>query len=200
MASFKGIGVAVKPQNKITVADYLALEASRPEKHEYFDGEVFATGGASAIHNLILSNIIRELSLQLRKKPCLVFPSDLRVKISQTGLYTYPDAIVVYDKPKLEQPGDTLLNPTVIIEVLSDSSDLYDRGRKFEHYRTLTTLNEYLLVNQHAAKIELYSRQPQQRWLMSAANTLSESISIPSIDCTLALADVYDKVEWPSGD
>ena len=188
--------MAVKPYSKITVADYLALEAGKPEKHEYFDGEVFAMGGASAVHNLIVTNIVRELSVQLRKKPCLVYPSDLRVKVIHTGLYTYPDAIVVCDKPKLEQPGDTLLNPTVIIEVLSDSSELYDRGRKFEHYRTLPSLNEYLLVNQHAPKIELYSRQPQQRWLLSAANSLTDSISISSIDCILGLVDVYEKVEW----
>jgi len=192
--------MAVNPQSKITVADYLALEAGTPEKHEYAHGEVFAMGGASAIHNLILANIIRELGSQLKKTPCLVFPSDLRVKVSNTGLYTYPDAIVVCDIPNLEQPGDTLLNPTVIIEVLSDSSELYDRGRKFEHYRTLTALNEYLLVDQRAPKMELYSRQPQQRWLLSAANALAASISIPSIGCNLTLADVYDKVEWSSAD
>ncbi|MEO5861945.1 MAG: Uma2 family endonuclease [Burkholderiales bacterium] len=192
--------MAVRPHSKITVADYLTLESGTLEKHEYFQGEVFAMGGASAIHNLVVANIIRELISQLRKTPCLVYPSHLRVKVSHTGLYTYPDAIVVCDKPNLEQPGDTLLNPTVIIEVLSDSSELYDRGRKFEHYRTLTTLNEYLLVDQRAPKMELYSRQPQQRWLLSAANSLAESISISSIRCDLTLADVYHKIEWSSAE
>jgi Uma2 family endonuclease len=187
--------VATQPHSKIPVSEYLALELRTHEKHEYLDGEVFAMTGASGPHNLIVTNVVSELRQQLKKRPCVVYPSDLRVKVSSTGLYTYPDAIVVCDKPQFEQPGDTLLNPTVIVEVLSESTELYDRGKKFEHYRTLASLKDYILIDQLVTKVELYSRQPQQRWLLSEANRLTDSISIPSIDCVLSLSEIYDKVE-----
>jgi len=187
--------MSLQPKSRYTVEEYLALEASTAEKHEYFNGEVFAMGGASAAHNLIVLNVGSELRQQLRTKPCSVYPSDLRVKVSPAGLYTYPDVIVVCGKPEFEQPGDTLLNPTVIIEVLSESSEAYDRGKKFEQYRSLPSLSDYLLIAQDKPLVEHYSRQPEDRWLLQAANRISDTLLIASVSCRVALVEVYLNVE-----
>ncbi len=179
-----------------TPEEYLALERKAEYKSEYFAGEIFAMSGASERHNLIVTNIVRELSLQLKRRPCKVYPSDMRVKVSPTGLYTYPDVVVVCGEARFEDAHmDTLLNPTVIIEVLSESTEAYDRGRKFEHYRTLASLSDYLLIAQDRPRIEHYVRQPERRWLLSETNHLADTISIVSIQCDLALTEVYDKVE-----
>ena len=183
--------MSLRPKTRYTIEEYLALEASTREKHEYLDGEVFDMGGASEAHNVIVGNAVGELRQQLKGKPCRVYPSDLRVKMSPTGLYTYPDVIVVCGKPELEQPGDTLLNPNVIVEVLSESSEAYDRGKKFEQYRSLASLTDYLLVAQDKPLVEHYSRQAEGRWLLAAANRLTDSIEIASIGCSLALREVY---------
>src|SRR5580698_2706245 len=114
-----------------TPDEYLAMERSSPEKHEYCDGEVFAMAGASEKHNLIVANVVGELRNLLRRRPCKVYPSDMRVKIPATGLYTYPDASIVCHRPAFEDDtADTLLNPQAIVEVLSDSTEDYDRGTK----------------------------------------------------------------------
>jgi Uma2 family endonuclease len=115
--------------------------------------------------------------------------------VAPTGLYTYPDVTVVCGEPKFEQPGETLLNPNVIVEVLSDSSEAYDRGKKFEQYRTLASLSDYMLVAQDKALVEHYSRQPGERWLLAAKNALTEQVDIASIGCSLALVDVYLNVD-----
>jgi Uma2 family endonuclease len=183
--------MSLQPKTRYTVEEYLALERSTQQKHEYLGGEVFAMGGASEAHNVIVGNVLGELRQQLRGKPCRVYPSDLRVKVSPTGLYTYPDVIVVCGTSELEQPGDTLLNPNLIVEVLSESSEAYDRGKKFEQYRSLASLTDYLLVAQDKPLVEHFSRQAEGRWLLSAANRLTDSIEIASIGCSLALAEVY---------
>jgi Uma2 family endonuclease len=188
--------MALQTKAKLTPEEYLADERKAEYKSEYFAGEVFAMSGASRRHNLIVSNIVRELSSQLRGRPCEVYASDMRVKVSPTGLYTYPDVIVVCGEARFEDGYvDTLLNPTVVIEVLSESTEAYDRGRKFEHYRTVVSLSDYLLVAQDKPRIEHYARQPERRWLLSETNHLADTISIVSIQCDLALAEVYDKVE-----
>jgi Uma2 family endonuclease len=187
--------MSLQPKTRYTIPEYLELEAATPQKHEYLGGEIFAMGGASEAHNLIVGNVLSGLHQQLRGKPCRVYPSDLRVKVSSTGLYTYPDVTVVCGKPELEQPGETLLNPNVLIEVLSESSEAYDRGKKFEQYRTLASLSDYLLIAQDKPLVEHYSRQSGGRWLLVAANTLAEHIEIGSIGCSLALAEVYLNVD-----
>ena len=125
-------------QPRLTAEDYLAIERSAEFKSEFFDGEIFAMSGASEPHNIIVTNTIIELGNQLKKRPCKLYANDMRVKVDPTGLYTYPDLVVMCGKAQFDDTHfDTLLNPTLIIEVLSDSTEAYDRGRKFEHYRKL---------------------------------------------------------------
>ena len=180
----------------ITPEEYLALEREAEYKSEYFNGEIFAMSGASPAHNQIVTNIVGELYAKFKKRPCRVYANDIRVKVSSTGLYTYPDVVAICNQPRFDdEQKDTLLNPTVIIEVLSDSTANYDRGEKFKHYRTLDSLAEYLLIAQDECHLEHYVRQANQQWLLLETNDLQEIIELPSINCHLALSDVYDKVE-----
>jgi Uma2 family endonuclease len=186
--------MSVQPKGRYTVDEYLKLESSTREKHEFFRGEIFAMEGASEAHDLIVLNVGADLRQRLKSQPCRVYPSDLRVKIDPSGLYTYPDVVVVCGQPRFEQPGETLLNPTLLVEVLSESSEAYDRGKKSEQYRTLTSLTDYLLIAQDRVLVEHYSRQPEDRWLLHAASRLEDSIAIASLGCTLPLAEVYFNV------
>jgi Uma2 family endonuclease len=190
--------MSIAPKRIWTEAEYLAFERSSEQKHEFLNGEIFAMAGAKENHNLIVTNVIASLHSQVRNRPCRVYPSDLRIKSTATGLYTYPDVVVVCDTPQFEDDErDTLLNPTVIIEVLSSSTEAYDRGKKFQHYRTIKPVQEYVLISQEKALIELYVRQSKQ-WILTFADTLDSVIKLPSIDCTLALSDVYEKVTFDS--
>lgn len=180
----------------ITPKEYLALERQAEYKSEYFDGEIFAMSGASPNHNQITANVLAEIHAQFKKRPCRVYVNDMRVKVSPTGLYTYPDIVALCDKPRFDETQkDTLLNPTVLIEVLSDSTANYDRGIKFKHYRTLDSLEEYLLISQDEYHLEHYVRQANNQWLLSEISDLQEVIELPSINCRLAITDIYDKVE-----
>ncbi len=186
----------LQPKPRLTPEDYLALERSADFKSEYFDGEIFAMTGASAEHNIITLNVGSEIRRQLKNRPCTAYSNDMRVKVDPTGLYTYPDLVVVCGKAQLEDAHlDTLLNPTLIVEVLSDSTEAYDRGRKFEHYRKLESLAEYVLIAQHRPHVESYRRQPDQQWLLTECSGLDGKLRLHSIDCELALAEIYDKVE-----
>lgn len=183
-------------EKRLTVQEYLAIERAAETKSEFFDGEMFAMAGASRRHNLITTNSSREVSLQLKGRRCEVYTSDMRVKIITTGLYTYPDLVVVCGEPEFEDAEvDTLLNPTVLMEVLSESTEDYDRGRKLTHYRKIPSLREYLLISQEEHLIEQFLRQSDGRWLLSEFRGLEATVSLPSIDCRLPLAEVYDKVE-----
>jgi Uma2 family endonuclease len=187
-----------QPKLRLTPEEYLTLEREAEYKSEYFAGEVFAMAGASARHVLIVTNVVAELRNQLKRRPCTVYSTDLRVRVSATGLYTYPDAVVVCGTPQwADNQQDTLLNPTLLVEVLSESTKDYDRGGKFEHYRTLDSLTEYLLVAQDKVHVEHFVRQPDHRWILSETNNLSDTITLEAIGCTLDLAEVYDKVELP---
>jgi Uma2 family endonuclease len=184
--------MSAQPKLHISVAEYLIGERNGTTKHEYYAGEVFAFAGGSERPNLIIGNVLASLHTQLRKRNCTVYPSDMRVKVSRTGLYTYPNIVAVCGTAQFEDDErDTLLNPTVVVEVLSPSTEKYDRGKKFQNYRTLTSLAEYLLVAQDTYRIEHYVRQPNQQWLLSEATSLDATIELPSIACTLTLADVY---------
>ena len=180
----------------LTPEDYLAVERQAEERSEYLDGEMFAMTGGSLRHNLIVGNLVGELRQQLKKGPCQVYPSDLRVHVPATGLYTYPDIIVVCGEPKLEdQNFDTLLNPRLIVEVLSPTTEAYDRGKKFEHYRTIDSLAEYVLVAQDEPRVEQFLRQDGHRWLLTSTSGLDGAVSLSSIEAELALAEIYDKVD-----
>jgi Uma2 family endonuclease len=184
----------VLKQPAYSAEEYLALERQAPTKNEFHDGEIFAMTGASRKHNLIAVNIARELSLQLKKRPCEAYIGDMRVKAAQAHSYHYPDIVVVCGTPQFEDAHvDTLLNPTLLIEVLSPSTEAYDRGGKFAHYRKMASLCEYLLVTQDQPTIERYVRQGDV-WILSETVGLDAVVPLESIGCTLNLSEVYDKV------
>ena len=188
-----------QPKPYLTPEEYLALERQAETKSEYWQGEVYALAGASRQHNLVAANLTAALNLQLRSWPCEVYASDMRVKVARADHYSYPDVAVVCGQAEFEDRSeDTLLNPTVLIEVLSPSTEGYDRGAKFELYRTLESLSDYLLISQSRPIIEHYTRQPDDHWLLSTYKGLEAVTPIPSIGCELRLADVYDKVTWPA--
>lgn len=178
-----------------TPEEYLALERQADYKSEYFAGEIFAMTGASRKHNLVAGNVLASLHAQLKGRPCEIYPSDMRVKVSPTGLYTYPDVVIICGDPAFDDDRkDTLLNPTVLVEVLSKSTASYDRGEKFEHYRKLNSLAEYLVIAQDKHHLEHYVRQPDNQWLLSETDDMQATIHLRSIECNLALLDIYDKV------
>jgi len=191
------------PVPHLSPQEYLAIERDSATfekgqgRHEYFAGQMFAMSGASRKHNLISGNIFAKLHAHLAGHPCEAYVNDMRVKVDSSGLYTYPDVIIVCDKPQFEDDEvDTLLNPQIIIEVLSKSTESYDRGKKFEHYRRLPSLDEYLLVSQDEPHIEHFVKQSDAHWLLSEATGLDASIEIPGVDYRLLLADVYAKVPF----
>ena len=185
---------ALLTKTHYTVEDYLTLERSASYKSEYRDGQIYAMTGASRKHNLVSGNIYRELSLQLKKRPCEAYINDMRVKAAETSSYHYPDVAVVCGTPQFEDAQvDTLLNPTLLIEVLSPSTEAYDRGSKFAYYRKIASLREYLLVAQDQPNIERYVRQGDV-WILSEVTGIEASMSLDSIDCMLSLREVYDKV------
>jgi len=204
----KAVGMVANAQKKWTVEEYLAFERSSEERHEYFDGHVFPVGnppkvsahGTGRRHSLILANTIGSIGTQIANSPCEAYPINMRIKVSPIK-YTYSDISVVYAEPQFaDSEFDTLLNPTVIIEVLSSATELDDRGKKFVDYRTLESLQEYVLIAQDEARIEHYIRKSEGGWLYSQANTLAATLELPSIHCTLLLADIYRKVTFPTDD
>jgi len=187
--------MSAEPHRRVSLEDYLAAERQAETKSEFLNGEVFAMSGASRQHNLIAWNLSGALYPQLKERGCEAYVGDMRVHIPATGLYTYPDLAVVCGEPRFEDEElDTLLNPTLLVEVLSPSTEGYDRGRKSAHYRTLDSLGEYLLVSQDEVRVELFTRQEDGHWLLSEASRLDETVTLGSIGCVLRLADVYDRV------
>lgn len=185
------------PEQFLSLQDYFALEETGEVKHEFFRGAIYAMTGASARHNLIVANVIGDLHAQLHGKPCRVYPGDLRVKIEATGLYTYPDAQVICENPRYaDARRDTVTDPSVIIEVLSPSTEDYDRGKKFQHYRTIETLREYLVIAQDTPRVEHYIRQDAQQWLLVEITRREQIIPLEAIDCTLTLTAIYEEVTF----
>jgi Uma2 family endonuclease len=188
--------MAPQPKTFLTPEQYLAIERAAEYKSEYYSGEMFAMAGAREAHNLVVGNAFGELRQQFRTRPCRVYQSEMRVRISSTGLYTYPDVVVVCGEPQfLDEQRDTLLNPILVVEALSPSTEAYDRGRKFEHYKTLDSLRDYLLIATDHPHADLYTRQPDGRWLLTSASRMEDTLTIDSIEATLRLADIYEKVE-----
>ena len=179
----------------MTPKEYLAMERASEYRHEYDQGEVREMTGASRSHNLLVISIGAELYEQLRQRACEVYTIAMRVKVSNTGLYAYPDVVVVCGKPQFEDNQfDTLLNPTVIIEALSDSTEEYDRGKKFARYRKLDSLTDYLLIAQDRMHVEQFTRQQNDTWLFSEAEQPTAVIRLASIDSELLLETIYEKV------
>ncbi len=182
---------------RLSEAEYLRLEREAETRSEYYDGEVFAMAGGTRSHSLIATNLLGELPSRLKAADCVAYNSNLRVKVEATGLLTYPDVSVVCGEQRfLDEQEDTLLNPTVVIEVLSNSTEAYDRGKKFEHYRQIPSCCEYLLVSQTEPRIEHFIRQPKGEWTLKEAVGLSAEIKVPSLRMVLPLKEVFAKVRF----
>ncbi len=183
------------PKTKLTPEEYLEKERKAEYKSEYFDGEIFAMAGAKRNHNKVTTNVGGLIWQHLKGKDCESYSNDMRVFVPKTGLYTYPDVVVICGEPKFQDNVfDTLLNPTLLIEVLSDTTENYDRGKKFQHYRSIESLQEYVSVSQDEARIEKYVKQGDGFWVLSEAVGLDAKIKLDAIDCELALSEVFDKV------
>jgi len=186
-----------KSLHRLTDGEYLQMDRLAEFKSEFFDGEMFAMSGGTRWHSLIGANLAREFGNRLKGHRCIAYNSELRVKVEATGLYTYPDLSVVCGPPELlDNEMDTLLNPSLIAEVLSDSTEAYDRGKKFEHYRQIATLNEYLLVSQKEPRIEQFIRKPDGVWEFRTAAGLSARLELPSLSIAIDLAEVFANVEF----
>lgn len=178
----------------LSPAEYLAFERASEQKHEYANGEIFAMSGCTRAHSLLAGNIQRELGNALLDRACEVHTSDLRVKITSTGRYVYPDASVVCGDPVFEDAElDTLINPSVIVEVLSDSSEAYDRGDKFAQYRSVPSIMEYVLVSQKEVRVEHFQRQPDGRWLLAILGP-GLHLELESVGVVIDVDRVYRKV------
>ena len=188
--------MGVQTQRVISEDEYLAIEREASYKSEYLNGEMFAMAGASRRHVAIVTNIVTELHSALKGGPCRVFSTDLRLRVSPSGLYTYPDVMVACGELEfLDEEVDTLLNPVLIAEVLSKSTRDYDRGDKFASYRSIASLQDYLLVDQNGCHVEYFSRRSGGRWILSESDDPGSSVHLRSIDVTLGLADVYYGIE-----
>jgi len=184
-------------KTKLSVADYLAFERGSETKHEFFGGDVFAMAGGSPAHNLIASNFIREAGNALKERPCVVYTSDLRVKVEPTGLYTYPDLTIVCGQQEFDDDqGDTLVNPTILIEVLSKSTAAYDRGTKSKHYRKMKSLRAVLFIEQDSPSVEVIRLQPDGNWVLSDSSELSDSIEIEPLGISIPLAEIFRNVTF----
>lgn len=181
---------------RFTPKEYLAFERRSEFKSEYVGGEIVAMTGSSRRHNLIAGNLFATLHSQLKKnRSCELFANDMRVRVPVEDMYAYPDVVVACGEPRFEDNElDTLLNPVLIVEVLSKSTESYDRGTKSAAYRTLPSFTEYLVVAQDQVHVEHSMRQPDGAWLLTETDDLGAALALPSVGCTLLLADVYDRV------
>jgi Uma2 family endonuclease len=191
--------MTTRPHRRYTLEEYFALELSSEEKYEYFDGEVFAMSGASPAHEQIIGNLLVSLRNKLRGRGCHVFPSNLRVKVPSQPPYRYPDLTALCHEPHYENIGglDALTNPSLIVEVLSDSTEAYDRGDKFTHYKSIESFNEYLLIAQHRPHVTHYFKAADGAWKYEELNDAGDLLRLESLDCGLGLRDVYEGVEFP---
>lgn len=189
---------SIEKQSRLTPQEYLERERKAETKSEYHGGVVVAMGGASKEHYRITVNITGELHMQLKGKLCEPFAADMRVRVPECNRYYYPDVVVVCEEPQFEDAElDTLLNPTLILEVLSDSTEAIDRGEKLDCYQTLPSLQAYLLVAQNRPHIGIYRRQ-ENGWLYSTTQGLESVVSLDAIGCKLRLVDVYGRIQFPA--
>lgn len=185
------------PKIRLSPTEYLHQERTVAFKSEYYAGETFAMAGVTHQHTRVKDNFARETGTQLLGGPCYVLTSDMRVKIDASGLYTYPDIVVICGQPTFEdQVFDTLLNPSAIVEVLSDSTEKYDRGVKFGHYRRVPAIREYVLVSQDSPLIERYVRQTDDSWLLTIFSGLDGQFEFSTIKVKITLADVYRGISF----
>jgi Uma2 family endonuclease len=187
--------MASLPDYSLSPEEYLTLERRAEFKSEYFDGVVYAMAGGSERHNLITGNLITELNVRLRKAPYRVYPSDMKVRVPNSKRFFYPDVSVVCGETRFaDEARDVILNPVLVVEVLSESTEAFDRGKKFSSYQQMESLREYLLVAQDESVVEHYLRQ-EDGWLYTKASGPEDDLVLPALDCRIALSDIYNKVE-----
>lgn len=189
------------PKQHWTEADYLKFDRSSEDRFEFIDGDIVAMSGGSERHSHIIGNTFATLFQQIRGRPCRAYASDMRVRVIPGRHYAYPDVVIVCGSIRLvnDGHGDTLANPTVIIEVLSPSTEAFDRGKKFTRYREIESLQEYVLIAQDHMQIERFVRQPDNQWLLADVQAADGSVKLTSIDCVLTAADVYENVQFDPG-
>jgi Uma2 family endonuclease len=185
---------------KLTPEEYLARDRAAEVRSEYYDGHIYAMSGASLPHGVIVGNLTAELRNRLRGRDCRVVPNDLRVRVTARA-FSYPDVVVTCGAPRLaddrkDDRKDVLLNPTLLVEVLSPSTENYDRGLKFTNYRRLDSLQEYVLVSQSEPRIEVYRRQPDGKWLLTETSGLQTVARFDSLDCDIPLSEIYYQVQF----
>ncbi len=186
-----------KVEEPLTAEEYIAFERAAEIKHEYHDGEIIAFAGASRTHIIICGNTHYRLMNQLLDKPCEVYMADMRVRATPTA-YVYPDVVVICGEPLFaDEEFDILLNPTVIVEVLSPSTEARDRGDKLQYYGSLESVSDYLLIAQDKSRVDHYIKQSSSEWNLRVYSEFSDEIDLASIGCKLVLADIYAKVEFP---
>ena len=179
-----------------TTQEYLILERESEVRHEYLNGEIFEMAGANKRHNLISSNMIRVISNQIHDRECSVYGSDMRIKIRATEKYTYPDVVALCGPEEFEdETEDNLLNPALIIEVLSKTTEAYDRGAKFAYYQSIESFREYVLITQEPFRVEQFVRKDTSMWTYFEFRLADDVVKLSSIDCKLGLRDIYHKVE-----
>jgi len=181
----------------ITTEEYLRTERESDTKSEYLNGDIFSMAGASRAHNQITSNLVVALAGKLSDRPCSVYVSDMKVrtKTRETSKYSYPDVVVTCADESFEDDNsDVLLNPLVIIEVLSESTEAYDRGLKFFHYQLIPSLRDYLLVTQDYCRVEHYQRRDDNQWVYSEYHDLEDEVQIATLDCSVSTAEIYRRV------
>lgn len=188
---------AIPKPKKLSEEEYLAIESRAPFKSEFYAGEMFAMAGASRIHNELKDNLVIEIGGRLKGGPCRTYSADMRVKVERTGLYTYPDIAIVCEPPQFEeiQGVETLLNPRIIIEILSESTESYDRGAKFKQFQRIPSVVEYILVSQEEMSIERFVRQSDNTWLITTFDDPAGEFSLDSVPVRIPLADIYRGVE-----
>jgi Uma2 family endonuclease len=186
------------PVRRLTDAEYLQIERAAEVKSSFYGGEMFAMGGGTRWHSLISANLIRELGFSLKGRSSRVYDSNMRVKTESTGLYAYPDVVVSCGSPQfVDAEMDTLLNPTLVVEVLSESTEAYDRGLKAESYRQIPSLREYLLVSQTTPHVEQYIRQQNDAWFLQDVVGLESRLNLPSLNVSIPFAEIFANVEFP---
>jgi Uma2 family endonuclease len=192
--------MAANPERRYTLEEYLELDRTSEERLEFWDGEVFNMSGGSEAHVEIESNLIAFLKPQLRDRGCRVFTAEMRIKVPSAPPYRYADFSALCGKAEFEESGgvDALVNPQLIVEVLSPSTEAYDRGDKFTHYKSIPTLREYLLVAQHRPHVTRLFKQDDGLWIHTELNDLGSTLELTSLGCELPLSEIYRGVSFES--
>lgn len=189
--------MSAHPQPRLTPEQYLEIERAAEFKSEYYDGHMYAMAGGSYNHARIIARLTAELNLKLRGRQCQAVSSDLRLRVMPNGIITYPDVMVIYGEPKFtDDKPDTIVNPTFLAEVLSPSTESYDRGFKASQFRLIESLQEHALISQSEPRVQVFRRQPEGDWLFSEFAGLHAVCRFHSLDCTIALAELYEKIEF----